>query len=131
MQPRKPQYKTKEMTDSRGFVETMYQIGSNFLTKKEVDRNAAFSTRNLLKMADSLNKNPNDNKMTQRFQSEYNYLQELLGRPDTKIKVDSLLGKETQRAVMDVRKIADSMSSDRVFENLLRRDRVKLNMDMK
>lgn len=131
MQPRKPQYKTKEMTDSRGFVETMYQIGSNFLTKKEVDRNAAFSTRNLLKMADALNKNPNDNKMTQRFQSEYNYLQELLGRPDTKIKVDSLLGKETQRAVMDVRKIAESMSSDRVFENLLRRDRIRLNMDMK
>ena len=51
--------------------------------------------------------------------------------PNTKIKVDSLLGKETQRAVLDVRKIAESMSSDRVFENLLRRDRIKLNMDKK
>lgn len=131
MQTRQGQYQTKEVTDNRGFVQTVYKIGNNFLTKKELDRNAAFATRNLLRMADSLNKNPNDNKMTQTFQSEYNNLQELLGRPNTKIKVDSFLGKETQRAVIDVRKIAESMSSDRVFENLLRRDRIKLNMDKK
>ena len=98
---------------------------------QEVNRNKAFTTRSLLKMADSLNKNPNDNKMTQRFQSEYNFLQELMGKSSNKIKVDGLLGKQTQRSVMDVRRIADSMSSNRVFENLKRRDAIKLNMDKK
>ena len=131
MQTRQPQYKTKEVTDNKGIVSTVYEIGGNFMNLQEVNRNKAFTTRSLLKMADSLNKNPNDNKMTQRFQSEYNFLQELIGRPSDKITVDGLLGKQTQRSVMNVRRIADSMSSDRVFENLKRRDRIKLNMDKK
>tara|TARA_R100001463_G_scaffold85926_1_gene140842 strand:- start:48 stop:443 length:396 start_codon:yes stop_codon:yes gene_type:complete len=131
MQARQPQYKTKEVTDNKGIVSTVYEIGGNFMSLQEVNRNKAFTTRSLLKMADSLNKNPNDNKMTQRFQSEYNFLQELIGRPSDKITVDGLLGKQTQRSVMNVRRIADSMSSDRVFENLKRRDRIKLNMDKK
>lgn len=131
MQTKQPQYKTKEITDNKGIVSTVYDIGGNFMNLQEVNRNKAFTTRSLLKMADSLNKNPNDNKMTQRFQSEYNFLQELMGKSSNKIKVDGLLGKQTQRSVMDVRRIADSMSSNRVFENLKRRDAIKLNMDKK
>tara|TARA_E500000331_G_C17051337_1_gene624099 strand:+ start:74 stop:469 length:396 start_codon:yes stop_codon:yes gene_type:complete len=131
MQTKQPQYKTKKITDNKGIVSTVYDIGGNFMNLQEVNRNKAYTTRSLLKMADSLNKNPNDNVMTRKFQSEYNFLQELIGRPSDKITVDGLLGKQTQRSVMNVRRIADSMSSDRVFENLKRRDKIKLNMDKK
>tara|TARA_R100001463_G_scaffold117579_1_gene173169 strand:+ start:57 stop:452 length:396 start_codon:yes stop_codon:yes gene_type:complete len=131
MQTKQSKYKTKQVKDSMGLVSTLYDIDGNFMSLQEVNRNKAFTTRNLLKIADSLNKNPNDNKMTQKFQSQYNFLQELMGSPSNKITVDGLLGKQTQRSVMDVRKIAESMSSDRVFENLKRRDAIKLNMDKK
>ncbi len=131
MQTKQSKYKTKQAKDSMGLVSTLYDIDGNFMSLQEVNRNKAFTTRNLLKIADSLNKNPNDNKMTQKFQSQYNFLQELMGSPSNKITVDGLLGKQTQRSVMDVRKIAESMSSDRVFENLKRRDAIKLNMDKK
>ena len=131
MQTKQSKYKTKQVKDSMGLVSTLYDIDGNFMSLQEVNRNKAFTTRNLLKIADSLNKNPNDNKMTQKFQSQYNFLQELMGNPSNKITVDGLLGKQTQRSVMDVRKIAESMSSDRVFENLKRRDAIKLNMDKK
>tara|TARA_R100000655_G_scaffold29559_3_gene59751 strand:- start:14180 stop:14575 length:396 start_codon:yes stop_codon:yes gene_type:complete len=131
MQTKQSKYKTKQVKDSMGLVSTFYEINGNLMSPKEVNRNKAYSTRKLLKMADSLNKNPNDNVMTRKFQSEYNFLQELMGRPSDKITVDGLLGKQTQRSVMNVRRIAESMSSDRVFENLKRRDRIKLNMDKK
>ena len=131
MQTKQSKYKTKQVKDSMGLVSTLYDINGNFMSLQEVNRNKAFTTRSLLKIADSLNKNPNDNVMTRKFQSEYNFLQELMGRPSDKITVDGLLGKQTQRSVMNVRRIADSMSSDRVFENLKRRDRIKLNMDKK
>jgi|TARA_B100001094_G_scaffold195506_1_gene189461 hypothetical protein len=131
MQTKQSKYKTKQVKDSMGLVSTLYDIDGNFMSLQEVNRNKAFTTRNLLKIADSLNKNPNDNKMTQKFQSQYNFLQELMGSSSNKITVDGLLGKQTQRSVMDVRKIAESMSSDRVFENLKRRDAIKLNMDKK
>ena len=71
MQPRKPQYKTKEVTDSKGFVQTMYQIGDNLYTKNMVDRYRKYTTRNLLRYATSLNENPNNNRLTKKFQKEY------------------------------------------------------------
>ena len=121
MQPRKPQYKTKEVTDSKDFVQTMYQIGDNLYTKDMVDRHRKYTTRNLLRYATSLNENPNNNRLTKKFQREYNMLMELSG-DSSRIKVDSKLGEETRQAVRNVRKIKDELSSDAVFNRLLRLD---------
>ena len=62
MQTKQSKYKTKQVKDSMGLVSTLYDIDGNFMSLQEVNRNKAFTTRNLLKIADSLNKNPNDEK---------------------------------------------------------------------